>query len=257
MHGAAFEPVAEGPRNASGRPNRVAPDGSVAALADRGLFWGNRGQLLDDRGVMVRHSRGRNWIICRLEFNDRHRAQWQPGRLTELYFLDEPTALAAGHRPCGECRHADYERFKAAWAVAHPGDEVGAVAMDRHLHADRLEAGGRHRIHEAALDDLPDGVVVEHDDRFWLLQGAQLHEWSFGGYVGARDRASFPGVVVVRTPVATVGALRAGFEPVYHASMTKTSALLVTNRAGTTTRLVETGAGVAGNRAGNSDQPCG
>jgi hypothetical protein len=218
VHGAALDAVAAGPRNASGRPNRVAPDGSVAAVADRGLFWGNRGQLLDAQGEMARHSRGRGWVVCTLEFNDRHRTQWQPGRLTELYFLDEPTALAAGHRPCGECRHADYQRFRAAWAVAHPGDEVGAPAMDRHLHADRLEAGGRHRIHEAALDDLPDGVVIEHDRGFWLVRGARLHAWSFGGYLETRDRARFPAVVVVRTPRATVATLRAGFQPACHPS---------------------------------------
>jgi hypothetical protein len=206
------------PGNASGRPNRVAPDGSVAAVADRGLFWGNRGQLLDMRGELARHSTGRGWVICALEFHGRHRTQWQPGRLTELYFLDEATALAAGHRSCGECRHADYQRFKAAWAVAHPDDEVGAPAMDRRLHADRLESSGRHRTHKAALADLPEGVVVEHDRGFWLVRAAQLHRWSFGGYVEHRDRGRFPAVLVVRTPRATVATLRAGFEPEYHPS---------------------------------------
>ena len=217
---AGSSPSPRSARSSSGRPNRVAPDGSLAAVADRGVFWGNRGQLLDAQGELARHSRGLGWVICRLEFNGRHRVQWRPGRLTELYFLDEPTGLAAGHRPCGECRHSDYQRFRVAWAAAHPADEVGARAMDRHLHADRLEAPGRHRTHEAALADLPDGVVIEHDREFWLVMGARLHRWTFGGYVEARDRSGFPADVVVRTPRATVATLHAGFEPEYHPSLT-------------------------------------
>jgi hypothetical protein len=188
-------------------------------VPDRGSFWGNRGQLLDAQGELARHSRGLGWVICRLEFNGRHRVQWQPGRLTELYFLDEPTGLAAGHRPCGECRHADHERFKAAWAAAHPSDEATARAMDRRLHADRLESGGRHRTHEAALVDLPDGVVIEHERGFWLVRADRLHRWSFGGYVESRGRDAFPALVVVRTPRATVATLGAGFEPEYHPSV--------------------------------------
>ena len=203
--------------NASGRANRVAPDGSLAAVAARGLFWGNRGQLLGPTGELVRHSTGRGWVTCRLEFHDRHRTQWQPGRLTELYFLDEPTALAVGHRPCGECRHADYERFKAAWASAHPQDAT-ARAIDEHLHADRIEGRDRHLTHEAGLAVLPDEVGVEHDDRFWLVRGERLHAWSFGGYTQQRARSRFPPLVVVRTPRATVATLRAGFEPEYHPS---------------------------------------
>lgn len=207
------------PPNASGRPNRVAPDGSLAAVAGRGLFWGNRGQLLDARGEVTRHSRGRGWVICRLEFHGRHRTQWQPGRLTELYFLDEPTALAAGHRPCGECRHADHLRFKEAWTVAHPDGEHSAGAIDRRLHADRLQSPGRHRTYEAALDDLPDGVIIEHDGGFWLVRGSSLQAWSFGGYRERRPRSRFPSTVVVRTPRATVATLQAGFEPAYHPSV--------------------------------------
>ncbi|HEY2190759.1 MAG TPA: hypothetical protein VGH76_00460 [Actinomycetospora sp.] len=209
--------MATRPRNGSGRANRVAPDGSTHAVADRGLFWGNRGALLDARGDLARHHRGRLWICCVLEFHCRHRTQWQPGRLTELYFLDEPTALAAGHRPCGECRHHDYRRFRDAWARAHPGDEARAGPIDRHLHTDRLTAGGR-RTHEAALGSLPDGVVLAHDDGFWLVGGDTLHRWSHAGYVEARPRGTFPSTVTVLTPRATVATLRAGYEPIHHPS---------------------------------------
>jgi hypothetical protein len=215
--------MTSGVGNGSGRANRVAPDGSTHAVADRGLFWGNRGPLLDARGAMARHHRGRNWILCRLEFHGRHRTQWLPGRLTELYFLDEPTALAAGHRPCGECRHQDYRRFRDAWARAHPADEARAGPIDRHLHADRL-AGDRHRTHDAPLGSLPDGVVIAHDDGFWLVRGDTLHRWSHGGYVGARPRTDFPETVTVLTPRATVATLRAGYEPIYHPSAEETTA---------------------------------
>ncbi|WP_248304425.1 hypothetical protein [Actinomycetospora sp. TBRC 11914] len=201
--------------NASGRANRVAPDGSTHAVADRGLFWGNRGQLLDARGEPARHHRGRLWICCVLEFHGRHRTQWQPGRLTELYFLDEPTALAAGHRPCGACRHHDYVRFRDAWARAHPDDESRAGAIDRHLHADRL-LDGRQRTHDVELSSLPDGVLVAHDAGSWLVRGGSLHRWGHGGYDEARARSAFPGVVTVLTPRATVATLRAGYEPTHH-----------------------------------------
>ena len=201
----------------SGRANRVAPDGSLHAVASRGLLWGNRGPLLDRDGRLARHSRGRGWVCCVLEFHGRHREQWRPGRLTELYFLDEATALAAGHRPCGECRHRDYERFRAAWAEVFPQDR-GATAIDRRLHAARLLAPGRHRTYEAPLAELPDGTFVEHDARFWLVRGAQVLEWSFDGYASARPLAEVPAVVRVRTPGPTVEVLRAGFVPGYHPS---------------------------------------
>ena len=204
-------------QNRSGRANRVAPDGSLHAVASRGLVWGNRGPLLGRSGEPVRHSRGQGWVCCVLDFRDRHRDQWHPGRLTELYFLDEATALAAGHRPCAECRRADHQRFRAAWAAVFPQDS-SAADVDRRLHAARLVAPGEHRTHEAPLRGLPDGTFVEHDDRFWLVHGAQVLAWSFGGYTDARPRTSLPAEVRVRTPEPTVAVLRAGFEPAYHPS---------------------------------------
>ena len=100
------------------RQNRVTPHGELLAVPDRGMFWGNRGPLLDREGRLARYSRGQAWVICVLSFKGRRRQQWRPGRLTELYFLDEATGLAAGHRPCGECRYREYQAFKRAWADA-------------------------------------------------------------------------------------------------------------------------------------------
>ena len=186
-------------------------------VADRGLFWGNRGRLLNARGELARRSQGRNWLVCVLEFNGRRRTQWRPDRLTELYFLDEATAFAAGHRPCGECRHQDYQRFKAAWSRANPAAGSSAGDIDRRLHADRLGPSGP-LAHVAPVASLPDGTIVEHDDAFWLVLGDCLHRWSFSGYAAPGHRVDFPDTIPVRTPRATVAALRAGYEPVIHPS---------------------------------------
>ena len=122
------------------RQNRVAPDGTLIAVPDRGLFWGNRGGLHDPAGRLVRYSRGRAWAICVLEFKGRRRQLWAPGRLTELFFLDEATGLAAGHRPCGECRYRDYQAFKQAWAGAFGGGVPGVAEI---LSAAVCPASGR------------------------------------------------------------------------------------------------------------------
>ena len=180
-------------------------------------MWGNRGALLDAEGELARHSRGRGWVCCVLEFHGRHRDQWRPDRLTELYFLDEVTALAAGHRPCGECRYADHQRFRAVWSELFPADTT-AAAVDRRLHAARLEAPSRHRTYEAPLEDLPDGTFVQHDDRFWLVLGPSVLPWSFDGYGPPLPRIVLPTTVTVRTPEPTVAVLRAGFVPGVHPS---------------------------------------
>jgi len=201
----------------SGRANRVAPDGTLHAVAARGTLWGNRGALLDDDGHLARHARGRGWVCCVLEFHGRHRDQWRPGRLTELYFLDEATAFAAGHRPCGECRHTDHVRYRSFWSGVFPADTT-AAAIDRRLDAARVVAPRRHRTYEAALDALPDGTFVEHDDGFWVLLGDAALPWSFDGYGTSRPRNSLPATVTVRTPEPTVAVLRAGYVPGFHPS---------------------------------------
>ncbi|HYB13957.1 MAG TPA: hypothetical protein VEF71_00560 [Streptosporangiaceae bacterium] len=199
------------------RRNRVTPYGELIAVPDRGMFWGNRGVLHDAQGRLVRYSRGRAWAICVLEYKGRRRTQWAPGRLTELFFLDEATGLAAGHRPCGECRYRDYQAFKRAWAAAHGGGVPGVKAIDARLHADRLAGPGIRRTYAAPLGGLPDGVVVEVDGSARLVFGGGLLAWAPGGY---RDReAAGPATTVtVITPRATVATLAAGYRPVLHPS---------------------------------------
>src|SRR5688500_958226 len=135
--------------------NRVTPFGEIVAMPERGTLMGNRGVLHGDDGSHRRDRQVRRWVACRPEFQGRLRPIRQPRRWTELFFLDEATALAAGHRPCAECRREDYRRWQAAW----PHADTGADAMDRVLHADRLVARAK-RTFEAALGDLPDGVMV-------------------------------------------------------------------------------------------------
>src|SRR2546426_6801146 len=144
--------------------NRVTPLGTIVATTARGTLMGNRGRLHDAERRLRRTSVPgyRAWVTCQLEFRRRRRRVMTPGRYTELFFLDEATALAAGHRPCGECRRADFLRFKNAWLSGNRDRGVGETstisALDRELQRDRLEADGRQRTTEGVLDALPDGV---------------------------------------------------------------------------------------------------
>src|ERR671930_1139988 len=114
--------------------NRVTPLGDLVADPARGLVYGNRGCLHDAEGRIRRRYNGKRWIACRLSFRGWHRHPLlQPGKFTELFFLDEATAFAAGHRPCALCRREDYDRFAEIWRDLHPG-QIGADAMDAHLH---------------------------------------------------------------------------------------------------------------------------
>jgi hypothetical protein len=192
--------------------NRVTPFGELVAEPGRGLVYGNRGCLHDDAGRVRRHHNGRRWIACRLRFRGWHRHPLlQPGRFTELFFLDEATAFAAGHRPCALCRREDYDRFGAMWHKLHPGQR-GADAIDAQLHGERLE-GRAQRHHEARLDDLPDGAFVVHDGEACLLAGDTLLVWSAAGYL-ARSRAPARERARVITPPSLLAILRAGWEPV-------------------------------------------
>jgi hypothetical protein len=146
--------------------NRVTPRGDVVAVAARGALMGNRGRLHDATRRVIRRQllSYRAWVSCRLAFTGRRRTVMAPGRYTELFFLDEATALAAGHRPCGECRRPDYRRFKALWLAGNPdrglAGDASIGALDRELHRDRLTPEGLQRTFLADVTELPDGVFV-------------------------------------------------------------------------------------------------
>jgi hypothetical protein len=188
--------------------NRVTPLGEIVATEHRGTLMGNRGVLHDDGGRLIRAWQVRRWIACRLEFKDRHRELLQPRRWTELFFLDEATAIAAGHRPCAECRRADYRRWQAAWEAAGLG-AVGADAMDVVLHADRT--GPRPR---RAVASLPDGAMVLERGRPWLVLGGELLGWDHAGYDSRR--AAGPEPLEVITAASAVAVLAAGYAPELH-----------------------------------------
>jgi hypothetical protein len=200
--------------------NRVTPEGDIIATPARGLFMGNRGGRihLADRTLGRRRWATKAWITCRLDFRGRQRQIMSPRSYTELFFLDEATALAAGHRPCAECRRADFIRFTTLWASS-AGREGRAYVeeVDTALHAERLGPGRAKRLHQATFPDLPDGVFVTHGGRAWLVRGNALLEWTPGGYgeVLARPKR---GPATLLTPPHIVAVLAAGYAPVLHGS---------------------------------------
>jgi hypothetical protein len=182
--------------------NRVTPLGELIAHPARGLVYGNRGCLHDAHGRIRRRHNGMRWIACRLQFRGWHRSPLlQPGKFTELFFLDEATAFAAGHRPCALCRREDYVRFLELVGAG------GADAIDARLHEERLL-----RRREADFTDLPDGVFVLVDEEPWLVRGASLLRWTPAGYT---DRAPRPtGEAMLVTPPSLVSVLAHGWSPV-------------------------------------------
>ncbi len=201
--------------------NRVTPRGELIAAPARGLVYGNRGCLHDAHRHVRRHFQVKRWIACRLEFRGWQRGpMMQPGRFTELFFLDEATAFAAGHRPCALCRRADYDRFGQIWAGLHP-EQAGADAIDAQLHSERLDPSGRrNRTHPAAFGQLPDGAFVLVEGDPYLVLGAELLLWSPSGYAGRRPRPA--GAAEAITPPSLLAVLRAGWSdaavPLLHPS---------------------------------------
>jgi hypothetical protein len=188
------------------RQNRVTPLGDLIAVPERGLVYGNRGCLHDAEGRIRRPFQVKRWIACRLEFRGRHRADpMPPGRYTGLFFLDEATAFAAGHRPCAECRRADYNRYLEIVGERRADD------LDELLHAERMGP-------YPEMSDLPDGAFVLRDGDPWLVLGDELLRWTPGGYT---DRGSRPHEATVITPRTTLEVLRAGWNgdvPFLHTS---------------------------------------
>ena len=194
--------------------NRVTPLGDLITTPERGLVYGNRGCLHDDRGTVRRRFSTKRWIACQLQFRGRRRTKLLvPGRYTELFFLDDATSLAAGHRPCAECRRADYNRLVETWSTIHP-DQTGADAIDAQLHSERLTgATGKRRLHDFSYEQLPDGAFVLHDGIPRLVLGPLLMTWSPAGYLASRRRPT-SGAAVVITPPSLLALLRSDWTPI-------------------------------------------
>jgi hypothetical protein len=198
--------------------NRVTPFGALVATPARGLLFGNRGGRFhtDAKTLISRRWASRQWICCVLDFKGRQRDVW--GRFyTELFFLDEVTALAAGHRPCFECRRRDAEAFAEAWRKAHRlRAPPYAGQMDEVLHRERLD-GRAKRLHRRKIDALPDGAFVVLGDEAYAVRGRKLLHWTPQGYDRRKTRPR--GVAVdVLTPPATLSVLSAGYRPHWHPS---------------------------------------
>jgi hypothetical protein len=196
-------------------PNRVNPFGDLFATPARGTLFGNRGGKFHRDGKTLGSRRwvSRQWICCVLKFKGRQRNVW--GRsYTELFFLDEVTAFAAGHRPCFECRHQDAERFAVLFSGKKP--RASADAMDRVLHAERLD-GKAKRTHRRTLDSLPDGAMVALDGEVFAVRDKHLLPWTPSGYSASRPRPLNLEVDVL-TPPSILSVLGRGYAPLWHPS---------------------------------------
>jgi hypothetical protein len=197
--------------------NRVTPFGAIVAIPERGLFTGNRGILHDpSTRTLRRHWANKRWLVCLCEFKGRRRTVMGQGSWTELFFLDEATALAAGHRPCFECRREDAERFRAAWAKGNRSSKPTAEAMDAVLHAERL-VGRAKRLHplDRSIAELPDGAMIGVGEIGLLVVDKELRQWTPAG-----DRVASNGLegAALLTPPSTLRTLIAGYRPRLHPS---------------------------------------
>ena len=205
------------------RQNRVTPFGRIEASPARGLFMGNRGILHDEAGRLgSARWRHRNWIVCLTSFKDRRRPLMMPGVYTELFFCDEAVAFAAGHRPCAECRRADFLRFAEAWRVGHDlgGERPLVPAIDRALHEARVGPDRRQVRRPMRLSHLPDGAFFrtpEAPEVAWLAWRGRVHRWTHAGYAEHLDRPA-DRTVEALTPEPTLRVLAAGYEPFVHPS---------------------------------------
>jgi hypothetical protein len=195
--------------------NRVDPFGDLFADPARGLLLGNRGGRIHDaqQKLATRRWASRQWICCVLEFKNRHRTVFGDG-YTEMFFLDEVTALAAGHRPCFECRREDAARFAALFSAQKERER--ALAMDVVLHAERLD-GRAKRLHRRAVDTLPDGAMIALGGDAFALRGERLLRWTSSSYDGKRRRPR-AGEVDVLTPPSILAVLERGYQPLWHPS---------------------------------------
>jgi hypothetical protein len=200
--------------------NRVTPFGEFEAIPARGLLMGNRGILHDDHGAL-RQARWRhkNWVACALSFKNRRRAIMSPGRYTELFFCDEAVALAAGHRPCKECRRDDFNKFAEAWRRTYGLlSPPRAGEIDQELHRTRVTRDRKAVRVAARVADLPQGTFVSLPDQPYtacLVWNDGLYRWAHGGYVERLSRSG-GALVIVLTPEPTVRVLASGYLPLVH-----------------------------------------
>ena len=198
--------------------NRVTPTGDIIATVHRGMFTGNRGIIHNPATKTLLRKRWASpaWLTCVCEFRGRRRKVMGGRSWTELFFLDEATAFAAGHRPCFYCRRDDANRFRAAWEESHRVAGVLAPDIDAVLHRERLDRGKK-RLHPLPMppEQLPDGAMVQQAAESYLIAQGSALQWSPAGYRKARN--AIDGAMLL-TPPSTLRALGAGYRPVLHPS---------------------------------------
>ncbi len=200
--------------------NRVDPWGALHRTPARGAWMGNRGTLHDHRREIVALSKRNAWVTCLLEYNGRHRQVFAPNQYSELFFLDEATALAAGHRPCGTCRRERYREFVALWCRANrKGTAVAIGEIDRQLHAERCQPGGGKVTFELPFAELPDGAFCALGADAVLVWDGRPWRWSFEGYAPCPQRPGADERVAVLTPRSVVPMLAQGLRPQVHPSV--------------------------------------
>ncbi len=207
--------------------NRVDPFGQIHAVATRGLLTGNRGIIHDPdtKTLLRRRWTTKSWIVCSCDYGTRRRdvmgrngpsggAGW-----TELFFLDEVTALAAGHRPCFFCRRRAAERFRQAFAAALDAPAPSAPQMDARLHRQRIASSRLAPMAAPPLEDLPDGSMIAVGGAAFAIRGGAALPWRFEGYERPLPLADLAAEApILLTPIASIGALRAGYSPMWHSS---------------------------------------
>jgi hypothetical protein len=202
--------------------NRVDPWGQLNAVSAKGALLGNRGILHDDQKQIVTQWRSKSWITCQIEFKGRESLPFAPDSYSQLFFIDEATAFAAGHRPCAECRRERFNEFKAAWIEVNreliQGENPSIANIDKVIHAERVTEEKRKRTFVAQFGNLPAGTMIEVEGTPLLVWREKLLPWSFEGY--GRSQASLPSStsVQVLTPASVVRVFASGFTPQVHLS---------------------------------------
>ncbi len=196
--------------------NRVDPFGNIITIKARGAWMGNRGILHNDEQQIIRSFKLKAWITCKLEFNDRKRSVMSPNRYTELFFLDEATSFAAGHRPCFECRRNNYQHFKSLWIKGNPDyhfdEKTSITKIDDILHKERIDRSKTKVTYKENVEELPDGSFVLFDGKSYLILDQKMYLWSPFGY-DTTNVLSMPGRFTILTPRSIVNTFRAGYLP--------------------------------------------
>jgi hypothetical protein len=196
--------------------NRVDPLGRIIATAARGSLMGNRGVIHNKQKQITHAFKHKAWITCLLEFKDRKRTVMTADRWTELFFLDEATAFAAGHRPCFECRREDAKRFKSCWIAGNPlhnfSMTISIKEIDEIIHYERIDGHGKKVMHQCSSDHIPEGAFLLINDEPYLFNKGMLHRWTSFGYENPMPLPD-TSTLMILTPPSIINAFRAGYLP--------------------------------------------